>query len=249
MCKSTIFLLHDINLFSLLCFITNLYFGFLLQAKENDRDVSVAEVFQMINFDKENGKWYSSGSEAAYVSISSFAYYFICEYILTPSTYLIFLCLYYFLNLQGLFKKRKEDALLQGREVDDSTLFYEATGGKNRQGRAYGFGSTVKLYEDRSRSKGTGASQSSTIQVEILNDRVDQLEQVNVKLAETNARLVEEVAEMRVFFQSLQGQLNTSSSLVNNPTSTDHVGENLGGDASGGNSGDGVDDEDGYGFI
>lgn len=135
---------------------------------------------------------------------------------------------------------------MHGREVDDNTLFYEATRRKNRQDMVYGFGSIVKLYQDRSRSEGTWASESSTVQVETLNDRVDQLEQVNARLLQTNAWLVGNVARMRTLFQNLQGQLGTSSSLGKNLTSTNHVGENSGGDASGGNNGDDIDDRDGY---
>lgn len=134
--------------------------------------------------------------------------------------------------------------------MNDSTLFYEASGGKNRQGRAFGFGSTVKLYEERSTSSNrTRARQSTTTQFETLNDRMDQLEQVNARLVDVNARLVDDVAEMRTLFQNLRGnQRGTPSPSGVPPTTNDDVGENMGGDASCGIDDDVCDDANGYGF-
>ncbi|KAH6769363.1 hypothetical protein C2S51_014699 [Perilla frutescens var. frutescens] len=48
-------------------------------------------------------------------------------------------------NVYHTYKKMKEDSTSKGKNVDDSTIFLEASGGK-KNGRAYGFGSEVAFH-------------------------------------------------------------------------------------------------------
>ncbi|KAH6806007.1 hypothetical protein C2S51_030838 [Perilla frutescens var. frutescens] len=99
-------------------------------------------------------------------------------------------------NIYHKFKKLKEDSLSQGKEIDDSELFFEVTEGS--KGRYFGFGSELPRYASSSRSstKNKG-SQSSLVHSEQVNDRLDRLETANAHLLDVNAKLSAEIEELR----------------------------------------------------
>ncbi|KAH6762316.1 hypothetical protein C2S52_019749 [Perilla frutescens var. hirtella] len=111
-------------------------------------------------------------------------------------------------NIYHKFKKLKEDSLSQGKEIDDSELFFEVTEGS--KGRYFGFGSELPRYASSSRSstKNKG-SQSSLVHSEQVNDRLDRLETANAHLLDVNAKLSAEIEELR----SLILQKNNSGRL------------------------------------
>ncbi|KAH6757412.1 hypothetical protein C2S52_023450 [Perilla frutescens var. hirtella] len=101
--------------------------------------------------------------------------------------------------LYDKFKEMKEDFISQGKEIDDSAIFFEAAGGTNRHGRCHGFGSEAIYYATSSGSRNSNkGSQSSIVRDEhLMNDRLNRLEDANAHLQDVNKRLAAEVAELR----------------------------------------------------
>ncbi|KAH6783639.1 Eukaryotic aspartyl protease family protein [Perilla frutescens var. hirtella] len=101
--------------------------------------------------------------------------------------------------LYDKFKEMKEDFISQGKEIDDSAIFFEAAGGTNRHGRCHGFGSEAIYYATSSGSRNSSkGSQSSIVRDEhLMNDRLNRLEDANAHLKDVNKRLAAEVAELR----------------------------------------------------
>ncbi|KAH6787878.1 hypothetical protein C2S52_007430 [Perilla frutescens var. hirtella] len=116
------------------------------------RKVSILEVFENLNYDRQADKWFTPHSE-----------------------------------------------MLYGKDIDDSTLFFEAAGGANRYDRCPGFGSEVSNFTTISGSKNKSkGSQSSIAQDEhLMNDRLNRLEDANKYLLDVNERLAAEVIELR----------------------------------------------------
>ncbi|GFP90079.1 hypothetical protein PHJA_001151700 [Phtheirospermum japonicum] len=74
------------------------------------------------------------------------------------------------------YKKLKASKIAQGiTNIDDSQCFYEATGGCNKKGHAYGFGSEASFYSSTS----SNSSSSGVIDVQQLCHRLGALEQRN----------------------------------------------------------------------
>ncbi|KAH6796823.1 hypothetical protein C2S52_021377 [Perilla frutescens var. hirtella] len=129
------------------------------------KKVSIPEVFESLNYDKQDDKWLTSHSEMLYHK----------------------------------FKEMKEDSVSQGKDINDSKLFFETAGGTNRHGRCAGFGSEVSNFATSSGSRNKSkCSQSSTAQDEhLMNDRLNRLEDTNKHLLDVNERLTAEVVELR----------------------------------------------------
>ncbi|KAH6757275.1 hypothetical protein C2S52_023534 [Perilla frutescens var. hirtella] len=101
--------------------------------------------------------------------------------------------------LYDKFKEMNEDFISQGKEIDDSAIFFEAVGGTNRHRRCHGFGSEAIYYATSSRSRNSSkGSQSSIVRDEhLMNDHLNRLEDANAHLQDVNKRLAAEVAELR----------------------------------------------------
>lgn len=108
------------------------------------------------------------------------------------------------------FKKIKGDALSQGKVVDDSTIFFEASVGTSSRGRSWGFGNEALKYNSSSKRR---VGQSNILEVERLQDRVKQLEENNQRLEsemgdvkqlkQQNERLESELTKIQSFIKGL----------------------------------------------
>ncbi|KAH6776914.1 hypothetical protein C2S51_008226 [Perilla frutescens var. frutescens] len=110
----------------------------------------------------------------------------------------------------------KKESLSQSKDVADSILFFQACGGKTKQGRVYRFGFEVNFYGSRS-SSNIRAHNSRPIKNGQLHARAKQLENLN-------EGIMREMTEMCNYIQNNAGNQHKSSTFVTSMV-TPNVGD------------------------
>ncbi|GFP80146.1 hypothetical protein PHJA_000158000 [Phtheirospermum japonicum] len=137
------------------------------------------------------------------------------------------------------YKKLKASKIAQGiTNIDDSQCFYEATGGCNNKGHAYGFGSEASFYSSTS----SNSSTSGVIDVQQLCHRLGALEQRN-ELLESELASIRSLLLKISRTSRFSSGYDASSSAVPNAIHDDEDDEDLGDDEYLGDDEDLGDDE------